>query len=255
VSGTVIAGLVRRSSFIFAGTVASVGQSSLGVLPGQPGLAVVRFERGFRVDPVLGKLDGRPITVRVASNEAATGAVRPGQRLVFFTTAWVHAEEIAVVELGRLPADTKTEQEISRAVSALPEQHLSERVQHAVLIVHGTVTDITRATDVPSTGSEHDPLWMRAVIEVKEVLKGQPDRLAARGRPAQAVLLFPGSQDRAFRNAPRPKEKQDAIFLLHAGAGELPADAHIAPDPADIQPPGARANIRRMIGGAATPPG
>ena len=249
-SGSVIAGLVRRSSFIFAGTVASVGQSSLRALPAQPGLAVARFDRGFRVDPVLGKLDGRPITVRTAANEAAAGTLRPGQRFIFFTTAWVHAEHIAVAELGRLPADGKTEEEVDQAVAALPEQHLAERVQHAVLIVHGVVASIARAPDVPRTGSEHDPFWMRAVIEVSEVLKGEAGKPTARSR-AQVVLLFPGSQDRAFRNAPRPHEKQEAIFLLHAGAGVLPPEARIAPDPADIQPPRARTTIRRLIGAPA----
>jgi hypothetical protein len=254
-SGSAIAELVRRSGFVFAGTVTSVGQSSLAVLPAQPGLVVVRFDRGFLVNPMLGNLTGRPITVRLAQPAAAGDTLRPRERLVFFTQAWVHADEIAVAELARLPADTKTEQEVARAVAALPELHLSQRIANAVLIVQGTVTGIARASDIGGTGSEHDPLWIRATIEVRTVLKGEVDRPAARGRPAQAVLLFPGSRDVAYRNTPRPQEKLQAIFLLHPAGGALPAGAHVAPDPADIQPASALATIRRLIRAAATPPG
>ena len=121
-SGSAIAEFVRESSFIFAGTVTSVGQSSLSVLPARAGLAVVRFDRGFLVNPVLGNLAGRPITVRLAQAAAGASAVRPGQQLVFFTAAWVHGTEIAVGELGRLSANADTEEEVARAVAALPER-------------------------------------------------------------------------------------------------------------------------------------
>jgi hypothetical protein len=244
--------LVLRSSFIFTGTITAPGRSSLRVLTSRPGLAVARLERGFLINPVLGNLDGRPITVRLAQEGA--GAVRAGDRLVFFATAWVHGEEIAVAELARLPADAKTEQEVARAVAKLPELHLSQRIAAAALIVQGTVTEIARATNIPRTGSEHDPAWMRASIEVQTVLKGEIAQSPARRKSASVTLLFPGSRDIAFKDVPRPAKGQKAVFLLHRGGSPVPASEHVAPDPADIQPTSALPTVRRLIGGRGSAP-
>ncbi|HEY5090609.1 MAG TPA: hypothetical protein VIK30_11610 [Polyangia bacterium] len=247
-SQSAILELVQRSTFIFTGEIASPGHSSLRVLPPGPGLAVVRFDRGFRVNPVLGKLDGRPITVQLSGGGAGTNAVREGQRMVFFASAWVHGEQIAVKELARLPADRKTEREVESAVAALPELHLSGRIATAVTIVHGTVTEIARATDIPRTPSEHDPNWMRALIEPREILKGQLGGASGRARRSTAALLFPGSRDIAFRDAPRPSLGQTAVFLLHEASGAVAKVGLVAPDPADIQPPRALPTVRRLLG-------
>jgi hypothetical protein len=249
-SESAILGWAERATFIFAGTVTGPGQSALRVLPSRPGLAVVRLDRAFLVNKVLGKLDGRPITVQLLPGADAKTPLHKGQKLIFFATGWVHGEQAAVTEFARLSADTKTEQEVEHAVALLPELHLSRRIASAVLIVHGTVSNIERATDAPRTASEHDPMWMRAVIAVKEVLKG---KVAGEGANAIALLLFPGSRDIAFRTTPRPSQGQDAVFLLHSVSGQLPTNAHIAPDPADIQPHAQLATVKRLIEGANPP--
>jgi hypothetical protein len=240
--------LFSRASFVFAGTVTSLGESSLQVLASRPGLAVVRFDRGFLVNPVLGKLEGQPITVQLTGENVGAGTLARGQRLIFFATGWVHGEHVAVSALAWLPADSKTEKELSRFMASLPERHLSERIAAAVLIVHGTVKEIARATDIPRTASEHDPYWMRAVIEVVEALKGEADG-SGRQKRATAALLFPGTGDIAFRKVPRPKLHQDAVFLLHpATSPPMPQNAHVAPDSADIQPVSELPTIRRLLG-------
>jgi hypothetical protein len=238
--------LIQRSSFVFSGTISSLGPSPLRVLKQLPGLAVVRFDRGFLTNPLLGNLSGRPITVQLAQGAAANASVIK-KRLLFFTTAWVHGEEIAVTEIGSVPATEENEKEVARIVASLPERHLNDRIATAVLIVHGIVRQIERAKDVPRTGSEHDPYWMRAVIEVSETLKGgAPARNKAKS--IRVALLFPGSADIAFRNVPKPSEGQEAVFLLHAGVGKfLPQGAYIAPDPADIQPPRQLRTVRRLL--------
>lgn len=246
--------LVQRSSFIFTGTITAPGKSSLRVLTSRPGLAVARLDRGFLINPVLGNLEGRPITVRLAQEGAGAGAVRAGDRAVFFATAWVHGEEIAVAELARLPADDKTEQEVARAVATLPELHLSQRIAAAALIVQGTVTEIARATNIPRTGSEHDPAWLRASIDVQTVLKGEIPRSPARRKSASVALLFPGSRDIAFKDVPRPAKGQKAVFLLHREGSPVPASEYVAPDPADIQPTSALPTVRRLIGGRGSAP-
>jgi hypothetical protein len=241
--------LFSRASFVFAGTVTSLGESSLHVLRSRPGLAIVRFDRGFLVNPVLGKLEGQPITVQITGENVGTGKLARGQRLIFFTTAWVHGEHVAVTALTWLPADAKTEKELIRFMASLPERHLSERIATAELIVHGTVKEIARAADIPRTATEHDPYWMRAIIDVIEALKGEPD-VPGRQKRATAALLFPGSRDIAFRDVPRPKLHQEAVFLLQrAATPPMPQNAHVAPDPADIQPASELPTIRRLLGG------
>jgi hypothetical protein len=241
---------VLRSSFIFSGTVIAETASSLKALTPRPGLSVLRLERGFLVNPMLGDLGGRRITVRTAPNVAgSTIPLRSGERLLIFATAWVHGEEIAVNEIGRLAADVKTEQEVGTIVASLPERHLSERIASAAVIVHGTVVRISPAPDVPGIPSEHQPEWMRAFIEPKEFLKGEAPAGQPNAEGNTVVLLFPGSHDRAFLNVPRPTPKQPAVFLLHRGSGLLPQNALVAPDPADIQPEQQLPLIRRLLGG------
>ena|ERR1700722_1023661 len=236
--------LAERSSFIFAGTVTSIGPSPLQVLAPVGALAIVRFDRGFLTNPVLGDLAGRPITVQMAQKPTPNTSV-VDQRLIFFATAWVHGKEIAVTEIGRLPDTKENEQEVASIVASLPKRHLSDRLAAAVIVVHGTVRKIERATEIRRTASEHDPYWMRAEIKVIEALKGD----VATNKAGTVVLLFPGSADIAFRNVPRPSVKQEAVFLLHQGAGPLARlNTHIAPDPADIQPPSQLATIRRLLG-------
>ncbi len=262
-SETATSDLAQRASFIFAGTVTGPGRSALKVLAPYPGLAVVRFERGFRVNPVLGKLDGRPITVRLAQQGAGAGAVRSGQKLLFFATAWVHGEEIAVSEIARLPADVKTEEEVARIMASLPARHLADRIATAVLILQGVVGKVERAAEVAEYITEHAAKWMRASIEASEILKGAlptpaapapargPRRSAAKGT---VVLFFPSSGARAYVNFPRPQSGQHGVFLLHAGQPPLPEGALIAPDLADIQPDSQLATIRRLLGRGPTPP-
>jgi len=244
---TSVNNLVEHASFVFAGTVTSLGASSLRALPARSNQAVVRLEKGFLINPVLGNLVGRPITVQLASQAGVSAALKRGERLIFFATAWVHGEEIAVTELARLADNEENQQEVARIVESLPQRHLSERINSAMLIVHGKVSRIARASDVPRTGSEHDPYWMRAAIEVIEILKG-----SAGGQKVKTTtvdLLFPGSGDMAFRNVPRPSLHQEAVFLLHRGSGKIiPESAHVAPDPADIQPPSQVAAIRGLLG-------
>lgn len=165
------------------------------------GLAIVRFDRGFLTNPVLGDLAGRPITVRIAQKPASNTSV-VDQRFIVFATACVHGKEIAVTEIGRLPDTKENEVEVARIVASLPQSHLSDRLAAAVIVVHRTVRKIERATEIPRTVSEHDPYWMRAEIKVIEVLKGD-GATPGTGKPGTVVLLFPGSGDIAFRNERR----------------------------------------------------
>lgn len=246
-SASSTADLVLRSSFIFSGTVARLNQSSVKVLATRPGLVIARLDRALRVNPVLGELDGRPITVQLAKG----AEVRAGQRLIFFANSWVHGEEIAVIEVAHVLADAKAEQEVVDTVAALPQQHLAGRVASATVIVLGTVTELAAAGIVEPI-SEHAPGWMRAVIEVQETLKGNVPAIAPRGRANQTkermTLLFPESPDTPWRKYPKPVLHHHAIFLLHPTTlPGLPAATLMLTDPADLQPIGEANTIRGLV--------
>lgn len=232
---------VERASMIFAGTVTKATGSSLSVLRARPGMAVVRLRRSLFQDPVLGDLEGRPVTVRLAEQGLGDRAVKPGEQLLFFATAWVHADEIAVAELGRLPDSDENQKEVVQLVESLPERHLAARVAAAAVIVQATVAKVASA-NVGHTGTEHDPFWMRAELKVSEVLKGE-----VKGRGQTVVLFFPGSRDHAFRDVPRPEPRQVAVFLLHEPQSPLPAPAYVAPDPADLQPTDELSRVRKLV--------
>ena len=111
------------------------------------GLAIVRFDRGFLTNQVLGDLAGRPITVRIAETCVQYPVV--DQRFIVFATACVHGKEIAVTEIGVLPDTKENEVEVARIVASLPQSHLSDRLAAAVIVVHRTVRKIERATEIP----------------------------------------------------------------------------------------------------------
>jgi hypothetical protein len=247
-------GLVFRSSFIFSGTIAARGRTMLKVLQSRPDLIVARFDKALRVNPMLGPLEGKPITVLLSKGSS----VEPGQHLLFFAESWVHGAHIAVREHAHLPADDKTETEVIRMIASLPERHLQERVASAILIVQAVVREVTRATEIREPITEHAAEWMRAMIEAHEVLKGTlpgqpPGNPQARARREAAVkapltLYFPQGLDKAWRNWPKLKPEQSAVFLLHAPRPPVPSTAFIAPDPADVQPDSAADTIRRLLG-------
>jgi hypothetical protein len=75
--------LTRSSSLVFTETVQERGASSVPAVAASEKLVTVRVDRALRVDPVLGDLRGKIVTVVAAAPETLT----PGQRAVFFTFA------------------------------------------------------------------------------------------------------------------------------------------------------------------------
>jgi hypothetical protein len=242
-----VADLTARSTFIFTGNVVGLGDSVMRMLPPHISVAVARFERALRVNPMLGDLNGKPITVRLAG-----GDVRLGERLIFFANSWLHGAEIAVVEVAHMEANEDTEKEVTEALESLPERHLRARVASAQLIVIGTVREVVEG-DVREPITEHAADWKRAVIEVREIVKEEPgkppsrrSKTAERQPSTETSFYFPQSMDRAWRDHPKVHGGQSGVFLLHRNGPNLPPDAWVAPDPADVQPADQAESIRRI---------
>ncbi len=231
--------LSRSASLIFSGTVIKIGDSTVPSVPPRENLAVVRVDRTLRVDPVLGDLRGKMITVAAAAPES----LKPGQRAVFFTNSWVHGGGIAVREVEHV--DVREEDNVAAAVDQLPQVHLLEQLQTAELVVEAEVVSITPVEK--RSGERNVALWAAAELRVKKTLRGQARE--------STVVYFPTAEWPPWTNAPRFTEHQRGVFILHAPSrnatlseATLEADSLVALDPADFQPESQLAEVEKLLG-------
>lgn len=231
--------LVRSSGLIFSGTVAQRGASTVPILPPSDNLVVVRVDRGLRVDPVLGDLRGKMVTVETRT----PGELKPEQQAIFFTQSLIHGQGIAVREVDRM--DVGEEQSVAAVVSQLPQRHVQERLESAEVVAEA---EVVRIRPVDRTSFERNAaLWAAAELKVNRVLRGKPLK--------SAVVYFPTSDHPLWARAPRFKERQRGIFILHApnrnaaqSEATLGADSLVALDPADFQPESQRQEVEKLLG-------
>jgi hypothetical protein len=233
-----IAELTRRASLIFTGTVTQLGSSTVPLLPASGALAVVRVDRGLRVDPVLGDLRGKTITVAPASPAALT----VGQSAVFFTNSWIHGGGIAVRELDHV--STSQEQDVAAAVARLPEAHLMDRLRAAELVVVARVARV--GTDRRISRERNAAFWASADLHVDRVLLGAP-------RSATTVH-FPTVNRPPWTSAPKFKEGQRGVFILHSrprptnrSFSVLDPESLVALDMDDFQPHARLKDVEALV--------
>lgn len=102
---------------------------------------------------------------------------------------------------------------------------LGARLGEAKWVVQGTVTEIGNAKILP-TGSEHDPRWKLAMVQVEETFSGEPAKTI--------TVAFASSDDVAWYSAPKLLVGQRAIFVLHPMPGAEGSMAVLSP--LDVQP-------------------
>jgi hypothetical protein len=203
-------------------------------LPAGPNLVVVRVDRALRVDPVLGDLRGKMITVAASAPETLS----PGQRAVFFTNSWIHGRGIAVREVEH--ADIQEEERVASAVAHLPQAHLMDRLRSARLVVEA---EVLRTDPVERKSFERNvAYWVSAELRVVRVLYGAPTQ--------STIVYFPTSDHPLWARAPRFSAGQRGIFILHIPSrnrtpseATLEPEAWVALDPADFQP---ASEVRRV---------
>jgi hypothetical protein len=236
--------LVRKSPFIFYGTVRKTGATNMDAVPASPSNAVVRLDRVLYASPTFGNFTGRDITVALLKAESP----KNGERAVFFTTGWIYGRTLAVREVSHL-ADTDADVEaigarVNEAQRLNREEDLAALLARAEVVVLGTVIRIEpidrEKTRLPLT--EHDPELARAFVRVETVLKGKvpPDGVVS--------FLFAQSRDVMWERSPKPKEGQTAIWILARDEKKgLKVDAVTAFDPRDVQPPSSLDLIRKLL--------
>lgn len=232
--------LTRAAQLVFRGTIQKVEASNLEIVPADSDTAVVRVDEVLKAAPGLGDLTGREITVKLAQPGDATA----GEQAVFFTKGWLYGSTLAVVEVGRLHGDAALLRgQVAAAGRLAADEELAGRLAGAALVVAGRVVDTHPAAVVTEVGegSEHDPQWWEAVVQVDTVLKGK-----AAGQ--RVTFFYPTSQDVVWFEAPKPEVGSDGIWLLYRDQlPDLGLRGYTALKPWNLQPRGQADRVRRLL--------
>lgn len=204
--------LVRRSRFIFKGTVRRLKAATMSSVPVTDRTVVVRVNEVIHAPESLSAHAGKDITVELSAGQKA----KVGDELVFYTNGWLFGDSIAVRSEGHHAVE-KTPPAFRApggdAVKNLKDRDVREHFEGADLVVSGRVTSVRLPEE--SAGPierlrprEHDPLWQESVVEVHGVHKGTHDQKTL-------VIRFPGSRDIAWHMAPKFSPGQEGYFILH----------------------------------------
>jgi len=231
--------LAQQAPLIFEGTIVSIGTSTMATFAATGDTAVVRVDEIVRAPNVLRSQAGREITIQLRP-KVKTSA---GDQALFFAEGLMY---------GRKPLTKATNGARSRVdtvMAAQPDARLRTRVASAALVVTGRVAATAPiAPDVRLPISEHDPEWRRATVDIEGVEKG--------GHDASSVqVTFASSRDVAWYEAPKLREGDRGVFLLHrseavsavgAAARDLTANDFVVLDPLDFQPVNQRDRIQAL---------
>ena len=243
--------LASNAGFVFEAEVENVGGSAAPEYATSGPTAVVRITKILKSSSTLAGYEGQQVTVELQDpvNLAA------GQSAVFFTDGVHYGVRLVVRELGNLPSQPELPSLVARALQAAEDDALAQRIRQADLIISGLalppapypgVAGPAAAGVAPSVAgfrpiSEHDPMWSQAAIKVDSVEKGVYTG-------ANIAFLFASSMDIAWYRAPKVKEGDRGVWLLHnrdVRGGAVPALAIV--HPLDFQPMEELERVRKLL--------
>lgn len=233
---------VRRSGFIFVGTVEALGEATPSIVA-EPASAVVSVERVLETFPPIGDPTGQKVTVRLR-DPAKTEA---GSRAVFFTYVHTAGETLGLIEVASLPAEDPdaVAERIAQARQTLADQALSARLERAELVVVATVGKGRPTASAGDPLGEHDPLLWRAPLRVESVEKGRAGPEATGGT---LYVHFATNTDFLWAEAPKPEEGEKGVFLLQPDLDERFRESGLfLIDPLDALSPDELARVRRLL--------
>jgi|KBSMisStandDraft_5_1062788.scaffolds.fasta_scaffold00698_7 hypothetical protein len=240
--------LTRESSYIFLGTVTRAKASTSSLLPANDSTIVVRVDVVLHAPETLADYTGQELTILLREIKS----VKEGQRLVFFTNGGLFGKGIALREVGHLvpPAGTADQTKLLRAQIAdalqkKTDEDVGRRIASAELVVVGKVLETRLAKPMErSPVTEHDPEWREADIQIQSVEKGQYS--------GQTInVLYANSLDSLWAEAPKLKQGQQGIFLLHRNEVQWPGieKFYALVNPLDLQPIGRLERVRQILKG------
>lgn len=200
--------LVRSAPFIFSAQIVKPGASTVATLAPTERLAVVKVNTVFRAPPLLGPLEGKQLTIQLASGKP----MKAGSRALFYAMSWLYGDGIAVVEVARsdVPKDaTDVLARVAQVELRLEDDKLAMRLKRAALVISGMVAG-TSPVEPEGRGprSEHDPIWWQAEIAVDRTEKGK-------SRGTRVEVYFPASLDEYWIDVPKLEPRQRGVFILH----------------------------------------
>jgi hypothetical protein len=215
---------IVRSNFIFAATVQQVGSSGVpDFFRARRETLTVHVTRAFTAE--FQEFVGQTVTIRLlADSPVKTRSVHGGEDLIFLANPLFYGDTLAVEAEARKPSATLEQQ-----VSERPELLLADRVRSAEVIVYGTVEALENLPPTKQVSDfEHDPQWVKATVNIRNVIRG--------GDRKQIDVFFPASRDLVWYTAPRFRVRQSGTWLLHRtalGGGRKEA-AFVALHPLDF---------------------
>ena len=213
--------LLASSGLVFTGTVSAVGTSSVAGVTADERTAVVEVTQTGKAPAEVQLPVGARVTVQLS---AELPTLQPGAEATFFTNPVVYGDELAVVEVGRMPVAEVMARTaavpgrvtpvpvIEAALIELAQEQVLEHARAADAAVRGRVISLAEAPTVP-VRSEHDPQWWVAVIAVDLVAKGNLP--AGHDDGVVVNVLYANSVDIAWHESPKPKAGQAGLWLLH----------------------------------------
>lgn len=225
-----------EASYVFKATVTQLNASNEPAVPPGPGLIVVHVDEAFRAPPSVGVdgLRGRDVTILLAG-----GAPAVGDKLLVFAEEWVYGSQIAVREVASRQVTARAEREVAEAAERLPVRQLEARLDGAVMVVDGEVESVG-PSPVPDGETLRSPHYQLAVVRVQSRLKGESGE--------RVNVLFPTSPAPPWRNAPRLREHERAVFILRPETAlGAPAEFFTALEPGDVRPQEMGDEIRSLM--------
>jgi len=233
--------LIRQSTFIFNGTVFKPNATTMAAVPASESTAIVRVDEVIDVPQGSPSLQSQLITVSLRETDWA----KPGRSAVFFTKGWLLGNSLAVIEIGHQAGTETAAAQVRSQVGAvrarLWDEQLQQEIATSEAVVAGRVVGV-RPAKLPHIVSEHDADWYEAEISVSSMEKGQ---LAGKS----VALLFPHSEDVAWKNAPKLREGDEGVWLFHRNQVEYPnvEGQYTALKPMDFQSQQELPRILRLL--------
>jgi hypothetical protein len=233
---------LEHSAFVFIGTVTEPGASTMPPIARNDSTFVVSVDDTIFVPKALRNPIGQPITL--VSEGAAH--VSLGERFFFFVTGFLYGPSMAAREACRIPLEPDSlaiRGYITQIQSDIAEGNLRKRLQAAETVVLGRVISIapfSGGTPQPSIGSEHNPDWWEAQVQVLSTEKGLA-RVSIRA-------LFAHSLDMAWLHAPKLVAGQDTVLILdRIPIREFATDQLAVTHPLDVQSPADLDSLRVLL--------
>jgi len=233
--------VIARSNFIFYGTIIKMNASNIG-LSATNATAIVKVDKIIDAVAPYELMEGKEITVLLAS----TNDKKENLQQVFYTTGWYYGKTLGVKEV-RNAQPKRLQDDLQKTIANervnIHNDSVNVELQKSSLVVIGTVTDVGKEEkETLSMESEHDPRYIKAVIQIKQVLKGKTDN-------KQIAVFFSGSDDVAWNQSPKLNKGLEAIFLLQLRQAPpfFPVKGFTVLDKRDVQPVSNLSTIRALL--------